>query len=104
MTSRPERRGERLQLSGDLTARDVPAIYARSLAWQVAGALPVAVDLAAVTRADSSALALLLEWQAWAHSRGAEIEFADPPQALRTFASLSEVSSLLGWPEEPLSN
>ena len=104
MTSPPEARGEPLHLSGDLTAREVTAIYARSLAWRVAGALPAVIDLAGVKRTDSSALALLLEWQSWAHSRGTDIEFADPPRALRTFASLSEVSSLLGWSEEILSN
>jgi phospholipid transport system transporter-binding protein len=103
MPNPPERSGVRLQLSGDLTAPEVTAIYTESLAWRTTGALPVVVDLAGVARADSSALALLLEWQAWAHGRGAVIEFADPPQALRTFASLSEVNSLLGWPDEILS-
>lgn len=93
-----------LKLSGDLTAREVPGIYAESLIWRTGGTLPAVVDLAGVARADSSALALLLEWQAWAHSRGADIKFADPPRALRTFASLSEVSSLLGWSEEAPSN
>ena len=104
MTNQPDGGGESLQLSGDLTAREVPAIYARSLAWRVAGAVPAVVGLAAVTRADSSALALLLEWQSWAHSRGTDIEFTDPPRALRTFASLSEVSSLLGWSGETGAN
>ncbi|MBK6961738.1 MAG: STAS domain-containing protein [Gammaproteobacteria bacterium] len=104
MTSLPDGGGGSLQLSGDLTAREVPRIYAESLAWRVAGAVPAVVGLAAVTRADSSALALLLEWQAWAHSRNTVIKFVDPPRALRTFANLSEVSVLLGWPEEAFSH
>lgn len=104
MTSRPDGGGGSLQLSGELTAREVPGIYAESLAWRVAGAVPAVVGLAGVTRADSSALALLLEWQSWAHGRGTEIEFSDPSQALRTFARLSEVSSLLGWSEDAPSN
>ena len=104
MPSLPEHAGAQLQLSGDLTAREVPGIYAESLIWRTGGALPAVVDLAGVARADSSALALLLEWQAWAHSRDAVIKFVDPPRALRTFANLSEVSVLLGWPEEALSH
>lgn len=32
MTNRPDGGGESLQLSGDLTAREVPGIYAESLA------------------------------------------------------------------------
>jgi phospholipid transport system transporter-binding protein len=87
------------RIAGELTSREVPALYKRSLAWRT-GALPATIDLAAVTRADSSALALLLEWQSWAHGRNADIRFTHPPQALLTFASLSDVGSLLGWAAE----
>ena len=99
MTSRPESGGEPFRITGELTSREVPALYKRSLAWRT-GALPATIDLAAVTRADSSALALLLEWQSWAHGRGSHIQFTHPPGALLTFASLSDVGDLLGWAEE----
>ncbi|MAS41233.1 MAG: NTP-binding protein [Porticoccaceae bacterium] len=100
MTKRPERAPRTIALRGDLTAREVPGRYAESLAWRRANALPVAVDLAGVGRTDSSVLALLLEWQAWAHASGTAIEFHNPPAALKTFASLSAASPLLGWPED----
>lgn len=96
MTSRPERDAAPFEIAGELTAREVPDLYKRSLAWR-SGALPATVDLGAVTRADSSALALLLEWQSWARGRSADIRFTHPPQALLTFASLSDVGDLLGW-------
>ena len=96
MTSRPESGAELFRIAGELTSREVPALYRQSLAWR-SGTLPATIDLAAVTRADSSALALLLEWQSWAHGRGADIGFTHPPQSLLTFASLSDVGELLGW-------
>lgn len=99
MTKRPEA-PRTIALRGDLTAREVPRCYAESLAWRRAESLPLAVDLAGVERTDSSVLALLLEWQAWARARGTAIEFHNPPAALKTFASLSAASALLGWPED----
>lgn len=100
MTRPPERAPRTIALRGDLTAREVPGCYAESLAWRQAEALPATVDLAGVGRTDSSALALLLEWQSWARAGGTAIEFDNPPAALQTFASLSAASALLGWPED----
>ncbi|HEX4881724.1 MAG TPA: STAS domain-containing protein [Porticoccaceae bacterium] len=99
MTRLPEIAPEQLCLDGEFTVEAVTACYGQSLPWRRAGKLPAVVDLAAVTRIDSSALALLLEWQSWARARGATIEFRQPPAALRTFASLSAASELLGWTE-----
>jgi len=93
----PEAAPDTLQLEGDFTTDAVAACHRQSLAWLRAGKLPAVIDLAAVARIDSSALALLLEWQSWARARGATIEFRNPPVALRTFASLSAASALLGW-------
>ncbi|MFZ5653719.1 MAG: STAS domain-containing protein [Pseudomonadota bacterium] len=100
MTRRPEATPQTVALGGDFTAREVPAQYAESLAWQRAGSVPAAIDLAGVRRTDSSFLALLLEWQSWARALGTAIEFRNPPAALRTFADLSAVSELLGWPAD----
>lgn len=103
MTSLPDTAPETLCLQGDLTASEVAANHYQSLAWLRKGKLPAVIDLAAVTRIDSSALALLLEWHAWASTCGAAVEFRNPPAALRTFASLSEASDLLGWAEDPMA-
>ena len=100
MTRLPEVAPDRLCLQGDLTAGEVASCHYQSLVWHRTGKLPAVVDLGAVTRIDSSALALLLEWQSWARARGATVEFCNPPAALRTFASLSAASDLLGWAED----
>lgn len=104
MTRLPEIAPERLCLDGDFTAAAVTACYDDSVPWRRSGKLPAVVDLAAVARIDSSALALLLEWQSWARAQGATIEFHHPPAALRTFASLSAASALLGWTEHPAAS
>ncbi len=79
-------------LSGDLTVREVPAAWSRLTAT-----LPGEIDLAGVQRADSSALALLLECKALATNRGQPIAFHNPPENLRVIARLTEVDELLGW-------
>ncbi|MFU8831848.1 MAG: STAS domain-containing protein [Wenzhouxiangella sp.] len=84
-------------LSGKLTMQEVPAVYQKSLADRKAGPLPDQVDLAGLERTDSSALALLLEWQSWARAQGQQIEFANPPESLQILAGLSQTGDLLGW-------
>lgn len=85
------------RLSGPLTAREVPALHAESLAQFRRGGPPSEVDLGAVEATDSSALALLLEWLSWARGAGAEMTFSDPPDSLRVIAELSDAHDLLGW-------
>jgi ABC-type transporter Mla MlaB component len=87
------------RLSGSLTAREVPGLYAASLAQRETDGLPSEVHLGAVEGTDSSALALLLEWLSWARQAGREMAFAEPPGNLRVIAELSDVHELLGWPE-----
>lgn len=85
------------RLSGPLTAREVPALHAESLAQFRRAGPPGEVDLGAVEATDSSALALLLEWLSWARGVGAETAFSDPPDSLRVIAELSDAHDLLGW-------
>lgn len=87
------------RLSGPLTAREVPGIHAESLSQHAREGLPTRVELDAVEATDSSALALLLEWLSWARRDDREVEFSDPPASLRVIAELSDVHTLLGWPE-----
>jgi len=104
MTKLPETAPDVLRLQGHLTAREVTDCHQQSLSWRRGARLPGVVELREVERIDSSALALLLEWQSWARAKGATIEFRNPPEALRTFASLSAASDLLGWQENPSSS
>lgn len=104
MTKLPETAPDVLRLQGHLTATEVTECHQQSLPWRRGARLPAVVELREVERIDSSALALLLEWQSWARARGATIEFRNPPEALRTFASLSAASELLGWKETSTSS
>ena len=86
----------RVTLQGALTSREVPALYRQSRSWQHDG-LPELIDLANIVRADSSALALLLEWRSWADAAEHDIRFINVPRSLCVLASLSQISQLLGW-------
>ena len=86
----------RLGLSGRLTSAEVSALYRQSLGWRKSGA-PEVIDLAEVEHADSSALALLLEWRAWAEQADQPIRFINIPRSLCVMASLSQIEGLLGW-------
>lgn len=88
------------ELSGNLTMREVPSVWCRYQERSTAGELPNTIDLGKIERTDSSALALLLEWQAQADAQRKEIRFDNPPESLRVIARLTEVESLLGWNQE----
>ena len=53
------------------------------------------VDLAAVTEVDTAAIALLLEWQRQAVSRGGRLAFVGVPAAIASLAKLYGVDGLL---------
>jgi phospholipid transport system transporter-binding protein len=52
-------------------------------------------DLSAVQRSDSSAVALLLEWQRIARAKGLQLELRGIPANLRSLAKLYGVDSLI---------
>jgi len=84
-------------LEGDLDAADIATIYRRAGPACRAGRIPGKIDLSRLGQTDSSALALLLEWQSRAHAHDIEVEFQSPPKSLRVLAGLSQASELLGW-------
>ena len=87
--------GDRLQVSGPITLETVPALY------QALDALapPVRrVNLEAVERVDSSALAWLLALCRLAE--GGSPTFENPPKNLRTLAQLYELNFLHFSPAE----
>ena len=55
----------------------------------------IEIDLAGVTRCDSAAVALLLEWVRVAERRGARLAFRNLPASLAAIASISDVDQLL---------
>ncbi len=86
------------RIEGDLTCDEVPAVWARHRSWKESG-MPGVIDLSGVGLADSSGVALLLEWLAWARRQQRSLRFDNAPDSLRTIASLSQVDGLLGWKE-----
>ncbi len=85
------------KLSGQVGPAEVTKTWEASQPALKRGEFPERVDLSAITRADSSIIALLLEWQAQARAKNRSIEFAHPPEGLRVLARLGDVHTLLGW-------
>ena len=88
-----------LDVSGALTIDAVPGIYLES--QSLINSKTGTIDLAGVTSVDSAGLALLLEWQAAAQGRGANLAFINAPSDLLRLAALSESSDLLGLKARP---
>ncbi len=82
-----------MKLTGDLKFDNVAKLWRtlrrRRQPW------PAAVDLGAVGEADSSALALLVEFHVRAARRGRTLQITGTPPALNTLARLTGIDQLL---------
>lgn len=96
--ARIERDGELFRLSGELTMQTVPALWQQAAAQLPPAGQAMIVDLDAVERCDSAALALLVEWMRAAGARGVEVGFRNLPRQLRDIARLTGLEDML--PEE----
>lgn len=83
-------------LAGDLTQRSVPDCHQRLVALEVSGDLRI--DLQAVARIDSSALALMTNLARRVHARGGRLILKNAPPGFASLASLSGAEGLLGLP------
>jgi len=84
-----------VHVSGDLNAASVPALLDDSVAlFQQAGE-QLCVDLADITRADSSGLALLIDWMRSAKRHNQQLIFRRIPAQLLEMARVSGIESLL---------
>lgn len=84
----------RFALEGELVFRTVmPLDHAARKPF--AKLKEVDVDLVGVTRCDSAALALLLEWAGRAQRGGSVLRYRNLPAALLAIAAISEVEDLL---------
>ncbi len=81
-----------LRPEGPLTL-DTVAERIASLGNPVSGVL--SVDLSGVSAIDSSAVALLLDWQRQARSRNVQLQFARAPENLRRLIAVYGVADLL---------
>lgn len=84
----------RFRLDGELSFETVPALVPRGRSLFEADG-EVSLDLAAVKRADSAGVALLIEWRREAQRRERAIRFENIPPQMRAIARLSSVDELL---------
>ena len=82
--------------ASDITTENAAALIEAGAAAIRAGDLTF--DLSAVTRVDSAAVALLLEWQRVAAAAGVTLTWVAVPSALCSLASLYGMDEVLGTP------
>ncbi|MBX9631864.1 MAG: STAS domain-containing protein [Burkholderiales bacterium] len=87
------RDGDRLVVEGAVTMEEVPGLLAQGLMLLDRG--ETRIDLAGVTAADSSAVALLLEWLRAAQRAGGRIVYLNLDNSLKSLADLYGVTELL---------
>lgn len=80
-------------LEGALTMQTAPALLVEGQRRARAGDL--VVDLAAVSAADSAALALILDWMRCARAAGHALVLRNPPCGLASLATLYDIDGLL---------
>jgi phospholipid transport system transporter-binding protein len=86
----------RIAVTGELTfATAREARQLGTLVLEGSRADRLVVDLAAVSRADSAGLAVLLDWLAWGRRASRPVRLENPPASLVAIARISEVDGLL---------
>jgi phospholipid transport system transporter-binding protein len=94
----------RVVVEGELTF--ATARHARQvgvLVLESSTARQIVIDCAAVTRADSAGLAVLLDWLAWGRRRSRTVSLQNLPASLVAIAKISEVDELLRAAQTPSS-
>jgi phospholipid transport system transporter-binding protein len=87
-------RGDVIVVEGELTIETVPAMVS-ALSAHLRKGEAQAVDLSGVSDVDSSAVALLLEWQRQAGAVGSSMTWSSVPSSLENLAKLYGVQELL---------
>ena len=84
-----------VHLGGEMNFASTPGLY-RELESRFTGSGSVLnIDLAGINHADSSGLALLLEWQAMAHKFDRGLHITNAPASLLSLAKLCEADKLM---------
>ena len=85
----------RYRIGGTMTKASVSRLRTLGLQAFGRGSGAIELDLSGVARADSSSLALLIDWLAWARAAGRTMKFLGLPASLLALARLSDVEDLL---------
>ena len=84
-----------VHLGGDLNFASTPGLYRELESRFTGGGSVLNIDLAGIKHADSSGLALLLEWQAMAHRFNRSLHITNAPASLLSLAKLCEADKLM---------
>lgn len=84
-----------LRVSGELDAKTVPQLLSDSVGLFKQAGEQVNIDLADVSRADSSGLALLIDWMRTARQNQQQLTFRRLPTQLLEMARVSGIEDLL---------
>ncbi len=84
-----------VHLGGEMNFVSTPGMYRELENWFTSGGPTLNIDLAGINHADSSGLALLLEWQAMAHKLDRSLYITNAPASLLRLAKLCEADELL---------
>jgi phospholipid transport system transporter-binding protein len=90
-----ETQNDRILVHGPMTFQTVPALNQLGQRFMQLQPIPKFIDLANVQHADSSALALLLEWQAWAKQQKHQFVLCNTPDSLHALGRVMGVDQLL---------
>jgi phospholipid transport system transporter-binding protein len=85
---------DQLTVCGEINAQTAVELLNQSKP-RIAGDGRLTIDLAQVTRSDSTGVALLLEWMRMAARANREIHFANLPVQMRAIAEVCGVDHLL---------
>ncbi len=84
-----------IQISGEMTFSSTPRMYRELESRFSSEGSELSIDLGRVEHADSSGLALLLEWQAMANRLNRTLLITNAPRNLLSLARLCEADTLL---------
>ena len=96
--------GTTVHLEGEMNFASTPGMYKDLEHRFTSGDSVLNIDLAGIRHADSSGLALLLEWQAMAHKLDRRLHITNAPENLLRLAKLCEADKLLDISASSLPN
>lgn len=84
-----------IQVSGEMNAVSVPVLLNAAVDLFRQSGPQITIDLAEVSRADSSGLALMIDWMRTARQQQQQLSFRRLPEQLREMARVSGIEDIL---------
>ena len=94
-----ENNADAMTVEGELNFTTVPALWRQAQTrLNFTERRTLALDLGAVTRADSAGVALLVDWLGQARKGGCELRFVNVPAQMRSIIEVSGLTELIPAP------